>query len=168
MIEYFRLHIEYLWNAVNLKKTEHSDSLNIQFSIINSQFRLVRVRTDIPILKQPTREENKMKKRFLLSVLVFAICIVPFAAKAGEAGNAKQVTCAAIKVFECTSANGCQEVTAEAIDMPQMFRIDFNAKTITGIVNGKERITRIEYLEYIDGKLMLYGAEDGRKDQKEF
>jgi len=43
--------IEYLWNAacreprsrtIDLKKTEHSDSLNIQFSIINSQFRLVR------------------------------------------------------------------------------------------------------------------------------
>lgn len=38
MIEYFRLHIEYLWNAVDLKKTEHGDSLNIQFAIINSQF----------------------------------------------------------------------------------------------------------------------------------
>jgi hypothetical protein len=37
------LHIEYLWNAVNLKKTEHRDSLNIQFSIISSQFRLAQV-----------------------------------------------------------------------------------------------------------------------------
>ncbi len=35
--------IEYLWNADDLKKTEHSDSLNIQFSIINSQFQLVLV-----------------------------------------------------------------------------------------------------------------------------
>jgi hypothetical protein len=26
MIEYFRLNIEYLWNAVDLKKTEHSES----------------------------------------------------------------------------------------------------------------------------------------------
>ena len=108
-----------------------------------------------------------MKKHFLLSILVMNLCVVPFSAMAGEAGNAKQVTCAAIKVFECTSANGCQEVTAESIDMPQMFRIDFNAKTIIGIVNGKERTTSIEYLEYIDGKLMLYGAEDGLKDQKD-
>ncbi len=30
MIEYFRLHIEYLWNTVDLEKTEHSESLNIQ------------------------------------------------------------------------------------------------------------------------------------------
>ena len=120
-----------------------------------------------PVLKQPTAEENKMKKRFLLSVLIFAICVVPLSAMAGDTDKAKQVTCAAIKVFECTSANGCLEVTAESIDMPQMFRIDFNAKTITGIVNGKERTTPIEFLEYIDGKLMLYGAEDGLKDQKD-
>ncbi len=38
MIGYFRLNIEYLWNAVDLEKTENSDSLNFQFSIINSQF----------------------------------------------------------------------------------------------------------------------------------
>jgi hypothetical protein len=38
LIEYFRLNIEYLWNAVDLKKTERSDSLNIQFTIFNSQF----------------------------------------------------------------------------------------------------------------------------------
>jgi len=30
MIEYFRLKIEDLWNAVDLKSTEHHDSLNIQ------------------------------------------------------------------------------------------------------------------------------------------
>jgi hypothetical protein len=42
MIEDCRLKIEYLWNAVDLKKTEHSDSLNLQFSIFNFQFRPVR------------------------------------------------------------------------------------------------------------------------------
>jgi septin family protein len=34
-IEDCRLKIEYLWSAVNLKKTEHSDSLNLQSSIFN-------------------------------------------------------------------------------------------------------------------------------------
>ncbi len=105
-----------------------------------------------------------MKKRLVMSLLVMIICIVPVSAFSGDE---KQVTCAAIKIFECTSTNGCQEVTAESIDMPRMFRIDFTAKTITGIVNGKERITPIEYLEYIDGKLMLYGAEDGREGHRD-
>jgi len=40
MIEYCRLNIEYLWNAVDLKRTEHSDSFNLQFAIFNFQFRL--------------------------------------------------------------------------------------------------------------------------------
>lgn len=105
-----------------------------------------------------------MMKRFLLSLLAITLCIAPFSAMAGDE---KQVTCAAIKVFECTSANGCREVTTESVDLPQMFRIDFTAKTITGIINGKERTTPIEFLEYIDGKLMLYGAEDGHKDQRD-
>ena len=30
MNEYCQLKIEYLWNAVDLKKTEHSDSLDVQ------------------------------------------------------------------------------------------------------------------------------------------
>ena len=105
-----------------------------------------------------------MKKHYLLSLLVMALCIVPVAAMAGEK---KEVTCAAIKIFECTSTKGCREVTAASIDMPQMFRIDFSAKTITGVVRGEERSTGIEHLEYIDGKLMFYGAEDGRRDQKD-
>jgi hypothetical protein len=112
-------------------------------------------------------EVNKMMKRFLMSMLAMALCIAPFSAMAGDAGKAKQVTCAAIKIFECTMANGCQEVTAESVDLPQMFRIDFSAKTITGIIGGKERTTKIEQLEYIDGKLMLYGAEDGRGDRRD-
>jgi len=32
--------IEYLWNAVDLKRTEQSDSFNLQFAIFNFQFRL--------------------------------------------------------------------------------------------------------------------------------
>jgi hypothetical protein len=44
MIEDCRLKIEYLWNAVDLKKTEHSDTLNLQSSIYNSQFRFIRVK----------------------------------------------------------------------------------------------------------------------------
>jgi len=62
-IEYFQLNIEYLWNAarrepqgrtIDIKKRRSitrrkrlrcaSDSLNIQFSIINSQFQLVQVK----------------------------------------------------------------------------------------------------------------------------
>ena len=38
MNEYCQLKIEYLWNAVDLKKTEHSDSLIIKFSIPTSAF----------------------------------------------------------------------------------------------------------------------------------
>jgi len=44
MIEYFRLNIEYLWNAVDLKKTERSDSIIRHFSIVNRHFFVLRLR----------------------------------------------------------------------------------------------------------------------------
>ena len=82
-----------------------------------------------------------MKNRLLFSLLMITLCIGPMSALAADE---KQVTCAAIKIFECTATNGCSEVTAESVDLPQMFRINFTTKTITGIINGKERITPIE------------------------
>jgi hypothetical protein len=36
-IDYGRLNIEYLWYAVDLKQTERSDTVNLQFSIFNRQ-----------------------------------------------------------------------------------------------------------------------------------
>ncbi len=108
-----------------------------------------------------------MKKRILLCIAVLGIFVAPITAMAGDTDISKELTCAAVKVFECTADNGCQEVTANAIDMPQMFRFDLKAKTVTGIINGKKRTTKIEYSENIDGKLMLYGAEDGQETSKD-
>jgi len=72
MNEYCRLNIEYLWNAVDLKRTEHSDSLNLKSSIFNSQFpdtagftlrynRLVRIRIINPDLCLIAKSEIKQE-----------------------------------------------------------------------------------------------------------
>ena len=82
MIEYFRLNIEYLWNAVDLKKTEHSDSFNIQFSIINRQFRLVRLRRLYMEnrVEQSAKSSRKalIKAGVLVAFIVVAITVVRY------------------------------------------------------------------------------------------
>ena len=101
------------------------------------------------------------------ALLFLFVCIPQFSATAGESDIAKQITCAAIKVFECAPENGCQEVMANDIDLPQVFRINFEEKLITGILDGKQRTTKIEYSEHIEGKVMLMGAEGGYEKEKE-
>ena len=98
-------------------------------------------------------------KRIVWALILFFLTGVP--ALAGDFDGSKPLICASIKVFECTEKPGCQEVTAQEISLSQLVRINVDDKKIIGNVNGTERVTQIEYIEHIDGKMMLYGAEEG-------
>ena len=108
-----------------------------------------------------------MKKRVLMVFLFLLVWLPKVSVLAAEVDITKQVTCAAIKVFECTPEAACQEVLAKDVDLPQIFRINFEEKMITGILEGKQRTTKIEYSEHIEGKLMLTGAEGGYEKEKD-
>jgi hypothetical protein len=101
-------------------------------------------------------------KRIGWILLFFFISGMP--ALAGDFDGTKPLICASIKVFECAQKPGCQEVTAQEISLSQLVRINVGDKKIIGNVDGAERVTLIEYVENIDGKLMIYGAEEGRED----
>ena len=97
--------------------------------------------------------------RFGGIILFFFLTGMP--ALAGDFDGTKPLICASIKLFECAEKPGCQEVTAREISLSQLVRINVDEKKIIGNVDGTERVTQIEYVEHIDGKLMLYGAEEG-------
>jgi len=40
--------------------------------------------------------------------------------------------CASVEVYECTAGANCDPVTAESVDAPQFFSIDFREETLTG------------------------------------
>ena len=112
-------------------------------------------------------EVNKMNKSKRIGWVLLFFFMAAFPATAGDFDGTKPLICASIKIFECTETSGCQEVTAQEISLPQLVRVNFDEKKIIGNVNGTERITEIEYIEHIDGKLMLYGAEEGHKEVKD-
>ena len=104
-----------------------------------------------------------MNKLRLTGFVLFFFFMAGFPAMAGDFDGSKPLICASIKIFECTEKPGCEEVTAQEISLSQLVKINIDEKKIIGNVNGTERITEIEYIEHIDGKLMLYGAEEGHK-----
>jgi hypothetical protein len=106
-------------------------------------------------------EVSNMKtwKRLGWVLIILLISAIP--ATGADFDGTKPIICASIKIFECTEKPGCQEVTAQEISLSQLVRINVADKKIIGNVNGAERVTVIEYVEHIDGKLMLYGAEEG-------
>lgn len=74
--------------------------------------------------------------------------------------------CTIAVIFECSVGNsGCARVTAEEVDAPNYFLVDFNKKLlVTTRVSEVSRESAIENMKTIDDKLILQGIEDGRAD----
>jgi hypothetical protein len=89
----------------------------------------------------------------------------PFSLVAGTFDGSKPLICAPTDVHECVRGSDCIRRTVAEVDAPDFFRIDFKKKTLTSTRQAtNQRTTKIERSETVDGKLILQGVEDGRKD----
>jgi hypothetical protein len=107
-----------------------------------------------------------MKKLYVHMVTAF-LAIAPFAVVSAEFDGSSVFTCASIDVMECLPAQGCNEVRADAVDIPRFIRVDVKNKQLTTGTTDDPRKTAIERMEQVEGKLMLQGAEDGREGQRD-
>ena len=82
---------------------------------------------------------------------------------AADFDGSKPLICAVIKTVSCPRNEDIETGTAEDIDLPQFFYIDFEKKVVTGKTSGGEmRETKIENLKHEDGKLILQGVQLGK------
>jgi len=89
-------------------------------------------------------------------------------AKAGDFDGSMPLLVSVTRILECTPVEGCRDVSAESVGLPQFLKIDFTKKSIRPARNGADiPDTVIERSECIDGKLMLQGAEDGYVNLKD-
>jgi hypothetical protein len=110
------------------------------------------------------KEEIMMTKSIRGLVLLLAVCVVPFSAVAGDFDGSKPLLCAVVDVVECKPGGECQRTTAEAVKLPHFLVINFAEGVITATPESTSaRTTKIERTEYVDGKMIIQGAEDGRE-----
>jgi hypothetical protein len=103
-----------------------------------------------------------MKKRTSIGLFLLGICLVPWSAAAADFDGSKPLLFSVISVTECTPEQGCAQVTAESIALPQFLKIDFKSKRVTSAMEAQgKRSSEIKRVERIEGKLMLQGAEEG-------
>ena len=97
----------------------------------------------------------------MVPVLIF-ICLAPLPGYAGDFDGKTPLLCATIRVLECPGDESCNQVDPEIVGMPQFFMIDFDKKEIRATTAGMtDKISQVERLEHVDGKLIIQGAEDG-------
>ena len=95
-------------------------------------------------------------------LILMMICMFSFAAFAGDFDGSKPMICAVMDIVECQPGGKCQQITAEEASIPNFFKINVKNKKISGVLaDGSKRITQIEHIEKVDGKVIIQGAEDG-------
>lgn len=106
-----------------------------------------------------------MNTRATIACLCLCATTLSTSLWAGDFDGSKPLICASTQLMECEAGEPCRQVSAERIDAPQFFRIDFKAKAIQlARAQGDARSTQIERMETVDGKLILQGAEDREPD----
>ena len=108
-----------------------------------------------------------MSKIAAIVSLIACLGLVPWAI-AGDFDGSKPLLVSVGRILECTPAEGCRDVSAASVGLPQFLEIDFGKKTIRPYQGGEDiPNTTIERSERVDGKLMLQGAEDGYRDLRD-
>jgi len=104
--------------------------------------------------------------KYIGVALLMLVIISP--AGADDFGKADRLLCAVVDVHECLPGAGCEETTANEINLPQFFKIDIKKKRIKGIrAGGVESGASIQSIQHLDKKIILQGAQDGLKDVRD-
>lgn len=100
---------------------------------------------------------------FLGIIIVISVCIIPFQLSSAGVKDSKPLLCFVIKAIECGLENGCNEGTAESIDIPQFIQVDLKKNIISTTRASKvKRESTIKNLQRVDGKIFMQGVENGR------
>lgn len=113
-----------------------------------------------------------MKKQLMTLAVLAGLLLPGFSespnALAASFDGSAPLLCVPITVIECDAGAACETLTIEEVDLPQFVVIDFKEKLIKPTQDtGMTNTSKIASLSDIDGKLILQGAEDGRKDEKD-
>jgi hypothetical protein len=98
-------------------------------------------------------------------LVLFALFLCGAFSKSATAAfdGSSPLLCVPIEVIDCGAYEGCVDSTAEAVNIPQFIRIDFQKKKASGTLeNGAMREVGIERTERENGMLVLQGGQEGR------
>ena len=97
------------------------------------------------------------------AIMAAAVSLGSFPLAADDFDGSKPLLCASVDTVECDWTGECQQGTAESINAPLFFRIDFNEKMIRATrPDGTDLNTRIASVTADGGALILQGVERGR------
>jgi hypothetical protein len=104
-----------------------------------------------------------MWKKISLLLAVSLLLFPPLSGMAGDFDGSRPVTCAVIETHDCGPEEACIKGSAESINMPQFFKVNFKDKLVTSTrPDGEVQTSPIQKMERVEGRLILQGVQNGR------
>ena len=102
-------------------------------------------------------------KTLLLTIIAGISLLCSTRTWAGDFDGSKPLICSVIQTVACPRDDEPSKGTADDLNLPQFFFIDFEKKLVTAkSPEGELRETKIESLRHEDGKLILQGVQNGK------
>ena len=96
------------------------------------------------------------------AIAMVGLMLGPFAAWAEDFDGTKPLICATVDTFSCVPGAACEASTADELNVPQFFRMNFDKKTISATrPDGEVRLSEMQSLELHEGELILQGKQGG-------
>lgn len=88
----------------------------------------------------------------ILGCLTLTFCSVSVSAT--DFDGSKPLVCAIIEVLDCDIYHECARVNANAVNLPDIFRMDIKKKELI----GANRTTKITHITHEEGRVILQGS----------
>src|SRR5262245_12441093 len=98
----------------------------------------------------------------ILFVVALLITPTPPPASAAPLDGSGPIICAGAEVRECEAGGMCLPLRPEHVNLPAMIEIDAKQKMLTGLGGKDKRTAPIQAVEQRDGRLIMYGGQEGR------
>lgn len=101
-----------------------------------------------------------MKSRLVLVTCAAILAGADFAVADVDSGAEETLLCAIAEIKECIRGQECTQPLPEDVNAPDFFQVDLEKKVLSSAeTSGEERTSAIEYVERVNGKLVLQGVE---------
>ena len=104
-------------------------------------------------------------RRFTVPACLGLLAASPASA---DLDGSQVLLCSVAEVYECNLDDGCMDLSADTVEIPSFFRIDFGAGKITGrLDDGSERQSLSRHKEILENKLVMQGVEQGYEGERD-
>jgi len=109
-----------------------------------------------------------MKSRTCIGILGISLTTLAAIPANADIDGSSPLICSVAEVYECTLDDGCVDRSADSVEVPALFHVDFSGGEISGLLDdGSERRSKARHKEIFEQKLVMQGIEQGYEGERD-